>query len=72
MLATELLDILGPDHAGPVPGPGLRHLPHLPPGQGGGVKHENAGVVEVVVTIDASCLKLQLTINHVASISCLI
>ena len=43
ILATELLNIVGPDHAGPVPAPGYGHLPHLAPGQGGEVKHDNGG-----------------------------
>ena len=45
IFAVKLLDLVGLDHAGPVEAPRLRQLPHLAPGQGGGVKHENGGVV---------------------------
>ena len=38
---TELLHLLGPDHTGPVTKPGLGHLPHLAPGEGGRVKLQN-------------------------------
>ena len=52
---TELLHLLCPDHAGPVQVPGLDHLPHLAPGEGGGVKLQNSGESGEVTAIVTSC-----------------
>ena len=60
-LFTELLHLLGPDHAGPVAAPGLGHLPHPAPGEGGGVKLESGGQVVANTVCFSSCMGLQLT-----------
>ena len=57
-LDTELFHVLGPDHAGPVTGPGMVQLPHLAPGEGGGVKLQDGGDF-MRGFIDASCMRLQ-------------
>ena len=55
---TEPLHLLGSDHAGPVTGPGMVQLPHLAPGEGGGVKLQDGGQI-MIGFIAASCIRLQ-------------
>ena len=61
---TELFHLLRRDHTHGMILPGLRHLPHLAPGERPGVELEDGGLVPVVAMVDecvASCIRLHLT-----------
>lgn len=60
-LTAILPNILGHDDTEAVEGPGQPHGPHLPPGQGGGVKPVDGGEVFTGEGGEASCVNITKT-----------